>query len=90
MAQGADLSQPITGVMSSNPVTLSVEDTVAQAIERMSAGGYRRLPIVNADDEPIGIIGVHGIVHYMVDHFPGTVYNLPPDTRPGQSAREGA
>jgi CBS domain-containing protein len=90
MASSADLQQPLSQVMSANPVTVSAGDTVATAIEKMSAGGYRRLPIVDDSNNPTGVVGVHGLVHYLVQHFPGTVYNLPPVPRPGPSNREGA
>ena len=53
----------------------------------MAEGGYRHLPIVDQDQKPTGVLAVHGIVHYLVDHFPETVYNLPPDTEGGPSTR---
>jgi CBS domain-containing protein len=90
MASGADLSLPIRDVMTTDPVTVSREATVADAIEKMSAGGYRHLPIVGADGEPSGVIAVRGIMHYLVEHFPGTIYNLPPDPNETQTHREGA
>jgi hypothetical protein len=36
------------------------------------------------------VVAVHGIVHYLVDHFPATVYNLPPNPKNNQKEREGA
>lgn len=90
MAEGADLSEPITSVMSHDPVTLSEMDTVAVAIQKMAEGGYRHLPVLAKDGQPLGMAGVHGIVHYLVDHFPDTVYNLPPNARVKQHEREGA
>jgi CBS domain-containing protein len=90
MASGADLSVPIAKVMSASPVTLSAQETVAEAIKKMSAGGYRHLPIVDAVGQPTGVAGVNGIVHYLVDHFPNTIYNLPPDPNSSQREREGA
>ena len=52
----------------------------------MAEGGYRHLPIVDDAGQPKGVVAVHGIVHYLVDHFPETVYNLPPN--PNDSTRE--
>ena len=37
-----------------------------------------------------GLSAVHGIVRYLVDHFPETVYNLPPDPKAMPREREGA
>ena len=90
MADGADLDVPIADVMSAEQVTLSAKETVASAIKKMSEGGYRHLPIVEDNGQPSGVAAVHGIVHYLVDHFPDTIYNLPPDPRTVQREREGA
>jgi CBS domain-containing protein len=90
LASGADLDRPIETVMSRDPATARATDTVASAIEKMSRGGYRRLPVVDAQGQPVGVIGVAGIVHFLVEHFPQTVYNLPPKPNPAMPEREGA
>ncbi len=89
MASGGDLSAPVRTVMSSPLATVASTATVGSAIRIMAEGGYRHLPIVNEHQQPTGVLGVHGIVHYLVDHFPETVYNLPPDSRAART-REGA
>ena len=90
MANGADLSAPVRSVMTSEPATVAANATVASAIRMMTEGAYRHLPIVDQNGQPRGVLGVHGIVHYLVDHFPETVYNLPPDSKAAPKAREGA
>jgi CBS domain-containing protein len=90
MASGADLSIPVREVMSREPVTILSTATVGEAIRVMSDGGYRHLPIVDGQGKPTGVVAVHGIVHYLVDHFPETVYNLPPDPKAAPRTREGA
>ncbi len=90
LAAGGDLDRPIETVMSRDPATARSSDTVASAIEKMSRGGYRRLPVVDAQGQPVGVIGVAGIVHFLVEHFPQTVYNLPPKPNPAMPEREGA
>ena len=90
MAQGADLSVPVSQVMSREPATIPSNATVGQAIGVMAEGGYRHLPIVDDSGRPTGVVAVHGIVHYLVDHFPETVYNLPPDPKAAPREREGA
>jgi len=76
--------------MSSQPATISVGATVGDAIRVMAQGGYRHLPIVDESGRPKGVVAVHGIVHYLVDHFPATVYNLPPNPNDSTREREGA
>ena len=90
MADAVDLSLPLERVMTPDPVALSEHDTVGAAITRMAQGGYRRLPIVDADGRPVGFVKVGSILHYLVDHFPATVYNLPPEPHHSTEAREGA
>jgi CBS domain-containing protein len=90
LAEGADLDVPIERVMVHNPATVEVGDTVATAIRKMATGGYRRLPIVDAQGRVVGKINVTGIVHYLVEHFPKAVYNLPPSPQPVMLERDGA
>ena len=89
MAAGKPLSSPVAESMTPNPVTVHPKDSIATAIRRMEEGGYRHLPVV-VDDRPVGILSVKRIVHYLVEHFPATVYNLPPDTPTTPPKREGA
>ncbi len=90
MAQGADLDTPVEVVMARNPVVLRPQDTVATAIKKMSEGGYRRLPVVDDEGRPLGIVKVSAIVRFLVEHFPRTIYNLPPDPHPVMHQPEGA
>jgi CBS domain-containing protein len=86
--QIADL--PVESLMSRTITSVNEKSTVGEAIRLMSQGGYRRLPIVSADGEPTGVIGVHGLVRYLVEHFPQTIYTLPPKPDSVQAEREGA
>lgn len=91
MALSLPLSTPVAECMTPDPVTVEPTDTVHTAIERMQAGGYRHLPVVDKDRHPVGILSAKRIVSYLVDHFPATVYCLPPnpdDNYPSQP--EGA
>lgn len=90
MAAGSDLTRPVREIMSTEPVTIPHSATVGQAIRTMAEGNFRHLPIIDSERKPKGVVAVHGIVRYLVDHFPETVYNLPPDSKAAQRAREGA
>ena len=90
MASGANFDVPLEQVMTRNPVAMRARDTVGRAIATMSGGGYRRLPIVNDQGQPTGIIKVEGILHYLVEHFPAFIYNLPPEPHYSTHVREGA
>lgn len=88
-AKLAQLDAPVEEVMIRNPATIDVTATVADAVEKMSAGGYRRLPIVDAQQRPVGVVQVSGIVHYLAEHFPKTIYNQPPVSHAVTQHREG-
>jgi CBS domain-containing protein len=90
IAREADLAAPIDEYMTTEPATLRADATVGDAIRKMSAGGYRRLPIVDAEGRPQGLVKVSGIVRYLVEHFPEAVYNLPPQPNRVAQDREGA
>jgi CBS domain-containing protein len=90
LADGSDLNVPVSSVMVKNPVTLRTNDTVGHAIALMSAGGFRRLPIIDDEGGVLGILKVSGILHYLVEHFPKVVYTLPPAPHHKTVTREGA
>ena len=64
-------------VMTRNPETLEPDNSVAFALNKMSVGGYRHIPIVEGD-KPIGVLSVRDVVDFLVDLFPEDVLNLPP------------
>lgn len=90
MAACADFDKPIEMVMTRDPVVLHSGDTVGRAIAAMTRGGYRRLPIVDGEGRPTGVIKIESIVHYLAEHFPKLVYNLPPEPHHSTREREGA
>jgi len=85
-----DRQLPVRSVMTSDPTTISSDEAITSALGKMLAGGYRHMPVVDKRGRPTGRVSVREIVHYMVEHFPKAVYNLPP--RPDQvpAASEGA
>jgi CBS domain-containing protein len=90
MAAGDSFDVPLRQVMTGDPVVLRTGDMVGKAIALMAQGGYRRLPIVDERGHATGIIKVEGILHYLVEHFPSSIYNLPPEPHHATREREGA
>jgi CBS domain-containing protein len=78
LSPGRPLDTPIRLCMTPNPVTVAPKDSVRTAVRRMQKGGYRHLPVVDEDGRPVGILSARRVVHYLVEHFPGLVFNLPP------------
>jgi CBS domain-containing protein len=90
LAENISLDRPIVQFMTAKPVLVQAKQTVSAAVKLMEAGGYRHLPVVNEAGRPVGVLSVKRIVHYLVEHFPSTVYNLPPDPGLVPQEREGA
>jgi CBS domain-containing protein len=90
LANGKPLTTPVAECMTPHPVMVHLKDSIAAAIRRMEEGGYRHLPVVNDVGRPLGVLSVKQIVHYLVEHFPATIYNLPPDPGVVPQEREGA
>lgn len=82
--------RPISRCMTGNPVSLRSSTTVGKTIRVMSAGRYRHLPVVDSQGGIAGLASVRGIIRYLVEHFPDTIYTLPPITDKVQEEREGA
>jgi CBS domain-containing protein len=78
---------PVRKLMTGNPETLRPSDSIAYALNKMSLGGYRHIPLVDNSDAPVGVISVKDIVNYLVKLFPKSVMNLPTLPR-GNYARE--
>ena len=76
--------------MTPHPESLTPNDPIAFALNRMKLGGYRHVPLVNEENEPVGIISVKDIVHWLVDEFPDAILNLPPEPQVYGKSREGA
>jgi CBS domain-containing protein len=90
LAAGKPLTLPVNDCMTPNPVSVHTKDPISTAVRRMDEGGYRHLPVVDEGGRPVGVLSVKRIVHYLVEHFPTTVYNLPPNPGAVPQEREGA
>lgn len=82
---------PLGEVMTPDPEVLSVRSTVAYALNKMSVGGFRHVPVVDEEHRPAFVVSVRDIVEFLVAAFPREVLNLPDVNAPrSQRAREGA
>jgi CBS domain-containing protein len=89
MSEGSSASMSIREAMTPDPARLDSKTSVGLAIETMAEGGYRHLPIVDERGVPAGVAAVRGIVQFLVDHFPETIYTLPPEPGKKPSERDG-
>jgi CBS domain-containing protein len=74
---------PLDAVMTPSPETLEADATIAYALNMMSVGGYRHIPIVDKDQGPVGVLSVRDIIDFLVQLYPEEVLNLPPTPAKG-------
>lgn len=89
--QGHDIDElSVASVMTPDPEALSPDDRVSYALNKMSVGGFRHIPLVDRDGRPVGAVSMRNVVDFMVDLFAPAVLTLPPQPGNMPSAREGA
>jgi CBS domain-containing protein len=81
----------VEAVMTPEPECLTLDDGIAFALNMMSVGGFRHIPLIDGEGRPTGVVAMRNIVDFMVDLFPAEVLNLPPSPAHGIAReREGA
>jgi CBS domain-containing protein len=73
-------------LMTHEPESLRDDHKIADVLQMMSVGGFRHVPIVNADGHPLQVLSVKDIVQFLVEAFPREVLNRGSDRT---SQREG-
>lgn len=56
---------PVESLMTPEPSALRPADTIGQALHLMGLHGFRHIPIVNDEDQPLAFIAFRDIVRYM-------------------------
>ncbi|MGE0384091.1 MAG: cyclic nucleotide-binding/CBS domain-containing protein [Gammaproteobacteria bacterium] len=90
--EGVDLdATPVDAVMTAGPECLGRDYDLVYAINQMSVGGYRHVPILDERGRPVNVISPRNVVEHLADQFPKEVLNLPPSPQNTISdALEGA
>jgi CBS domain-containing protein len=65
--------------MTANPEALKPSDSIVFALNKMSLGGFRHIPLLDPESRPVGVISVRDIVDYVADFFAKEVHNVPPE-----------
>ena len=88
--QSTVMQARVSNLMTPNPTTLSPGDLVTDAMAVMDEGGYRRVPVVDEEGAPVGVLSIKRVVERLVESFPEEILNLPPQPVRGMRTREGA
>lgn len=75
----------VSSLMTENPESVSSKETLANALNRMKAGSFRHVPVIDDQGAAISLVSVRDILGHIVEHFPEEFINLPPD--PDHEAR---
>lgn len=88
--KGLDLNKEIIEkYMTKKPDALLLSDPIAYALNRMAAGGYRHVPLVDENDHPVGFLSVRDIIDHLADYYSNEILNLPPSPHSRQTSQEG-
>jgi CBS domain-containing protein len=85
-AGDVDLERPVESLMTTRPHTLTLEQSVRDAIDLMQTGRYRNLPIVDGEGLLVGVVRPQDVLKYLAEAFPEELLNLPP--RPHQQMEQ--
>ncbi|MFQ6612433.1 MAG: cyclic nucleotide-binding/CBS domain-containing protein [Fidelibacterota bacterium] len=76
--RGLNLDQEIVDTfMTPDPEYLKMEDPIVYALNKMYVGGFRHVPLVDDNKNPVGLVSLVDIVHHISDFFSNEVLNLP-------------
>ncbi len=91
VARDVDYDQPVDNFMTKEPLTLTPDDTIAEAITMMNQEGIRNIPIVDpATGQALAIFRVQDVIDYLAESYPEQLLNLPPRPHQLMRTQEGA
>lgn len=68
--------EPVSNFMTRNPVAEAPDIAIAYALNLMSQGGFRHLPLVDSDNMPVAVISVKDVIDYIVSSFIDDLMNF--------------
>ena len=61
--------KPITAYMTHGPQKVYATDCPAKAINLMAVGGFRHIPVLDVDDNVVGILGPRRTTQFLEEHL---------------------
>ena len=65
--------------MTPDPQILHLDDPIAYALNLMVDGGFRTVPLIDENRQPVGVIHQRTLLKHIADYFHKEVLNLPPN-----------
>ncbi len=66
-------------VMTRSPEALRPKHPLAYALNKMSTGRFRHVPLVDERNVPVGMLSIRDVIDFIVEVIPESVLNLPSD-----------
>ncbi|MBC8872303.1 MAG: CBS domain-containing protein [Planctomycetes bacterium] len=60
---------PVREVMTANPIVVYETDPAATALSAIAAAGYRRVPVLDINDEVVGVISPRRVISFLQERF---------------------
>lgn len=83
------LDVPLREYMTSDPVTVRVDEPVHRLLTRMYQHRVRHVAVVDTEERPVGTMSIKRAVHFVADRYPTAVFNVAPDPQSYPDTREG-
>jgi CBS domain-containing protein len=68
----------VRDVMTPLPMVIHADDSLSEALRRLTQGHRRHLPVVNERGKVLGLISIRDILTHVAERFPEEMMNLPP------------
>jgi CBS domain-containing protein len=68
----------VRDVMTPHPMVIRPDDSLSEALRRLTQGHRRHLPIVNERGRVLGLVSIRDILTFIAERFPEDLINLPP------------
>ena len=89
VAGSVNLESPVEQYMTTEPRTLRLEQTVADAIDLMQSGKFRNIPVIDDDRRLVGVVRQVDVLKFLAESFPEELLNLPPRPHQRMEQAEG-
>jgi len=89
VSAGMDLDEPVESLMTTDPHTLRLDQTVRDALELMQSGRFRNVPVIDGDRRLVGVVRQIDILKFLAESFPEELLNLPPRPHQRMEQAEG-
>ena len=68
----------VRDVMTPYPMVIHSDDSLSEALRRLTQGHRRHLPVVDERGHVLGLVSIRDILTYIAERFPEDMMNLPP------------